>query len=143
MYLSTSYELIAKSTVEVLGEECFQQLEIAHSPNHLFTMHLQINSNSILKKIINISSIVLFLYILSEDIILFLSKPNYTSNLIGNWDPGHFPDIVLCPFPAFKKKNKKCGFFPPPTQKCGNTFWGKKIVSYIPLKMAFQPTKTG
>ena len=32
---------------------------------------------------------------------------------------------------------------PPPPLKCGNTFWGKKIVSNYPLKMAFQPTKTG
>ena len=31
---------------------------------------------------------------------------------------------------AFKKKNKKCGYFPPlgpPPLKCGNTFWGEKI----------------
>ena len=63
-------------------------------------MHLKINLISVLKNIINISSIILFLYILSEDIILFLSKPTYTSNLIENWEPRHFPDIVLCPFPA-------------------------------------------
>ena len=38
---------------------------------------------------------------------------------------------------AFKKQNKKCGFFPqlpdPPPLKCGNTFWGdKKILKFSP-----------
>ena len=63
-------------------------------------MELNVNPIFLFKKILNSSSIGLFLYILYKDTVLFISKPTYTSNLIEKWEPRHFPDIVLCPFPA-------------------------------------------
>ena len=63
-------------------------------------MNLTINGIDVLKFFLNISSIALFLYILVQDIRLFLSKETYTSSKREKLKPSNFPDIILCPFPA-------------------------------------------
>ena len=50
---------------------------------------------------INISSIVLTLFLLYEDFHLFLTKPTYSSISNRKLQPVHFPEITLCPFPSF------------------------------------------
>ena len=55
----------------------------------------------ILKFKIYMVSIIFTFYLLYEDILLFLSKPTYSSNSQVTLQPKDYPNILLCPFPSF------------------------------------------
>ena len=57
--------------------------------------------NSIFQHGTNIMSTIVTCILLYNDFVFYLSKPTYSSNSKGSLHPHSFPDVMLCPFPAF------------------------------------------
>ena len=55
----------------------------------------------LIKVIIYILSIICTSYLLLEDVMLFLSKPTYSSNSEEKLQPKNYPNILVCPFPSY------------------------------------------
>ena len=65
----------------------------------------------IIKVIIYILSIICTSYLLLEDIMLFISKPTYSSNSEEKLQPKNYPNILVCPFPSYDLSQlKKHGY---------------------------------
>ena len=65
----------------------------------------------IMNIIIYILSIICTSYLLLEDIMLFLSKPTYSSNSEEKLQPKNYPNILVCPFPSYDLSQlKKHGY---------------------------------
>ena len=62
---------------------------------------MNLSKTSVIQHVINIISIVVTCILLYNDFTFFLSKPTFSSNSKGSLHPQSFPDIMLCPFPAF------------------------------------------
>ena len=55
-------------------------------------------------KLVKLVFAVITAYLLLDEILLFLSKPTFTSETRSLLGPEHFPQIRLCPFPAFNQR---------------------------------------
>ena len=65
----------------------------------------QINKKQLFRYTINLLGFALYCYLLYDEIEFFLSKPTYASKTMINLQPNHFPDVLICPFPAYDLKN--------------------------------------
>ena len=65
----------------------------------------QVNKKVLFRYTINLLGFILYFYLLYDEIKFFLSKPTHTSKTMINLQPNHFPDILICPFPAYDLHN--------------------------------------
>ena len=54
-------------------------------------------------KLVKLLFAVITAYLLLDEILVFLSMPTFTSETRTMLGPEHFPQIRLCPFPAFNQ----------------------------------------